>query len=132
MTQEPSLNFLFTGKFLRGKAWSAADETYNVGYGSGENYIAFQYAAKIQPNNTIQATVTLYVYEACSLVIALYRDGQTSFEGKNQIFYCQGGVEVFSIQAHFLQAHTGLRIQIGCDEPRNIRFSWIDAVLNQI
>jgi hypothetical protein len=128
-TREPILDFCFTGEFLRGGAYTK-DNVYTVGYGSGQNYVAFQYSTKVKPNSSIRAIVTLYVYEACSLTIALYRNGQTSFEGEKQVFNCKGGVESFTIQARFAHEHTGIRIQIGCDEPREIQFGWVDATLS--
>ncbi len=137
IVKESISNFSFVDTFLQGTAYFK-DEVYGVGNGSGENYVAFRYSTHVKANSTIQAIVTLYVYDvytiydARALEIALYRDGQATFEGTKQMFTCRGGVESFTVQAQFLHKHPGVRVQIGCDELREVKFSLIDVKLEYL
>lgn len=126
LTREPGLGFDWEGLFFRGKV-HPTPTGFVVGHGADENFVALQYAKPVCSGDSLQVALDLSVDNTCTLSIALYQDGESPFEGIRQTFHCQGGTEQFEIKMQFAYAHTGIRIEIGSNEPSEVEF-----VLNSV
>ena len=88
---------------------------YALPTGSSDNYVMVVFAGTVIAGDQFEGRVTVRLSNPSTVTVALYRHGDTPFEGASHTTELSAGEHLLKVSHSFRNSHQGARMQIGVD-----------------